>query len=69
MAVRARDLDFGGREILIEADSEHDGLLPVALQHELDHLKGIVFVEKLGFFARRKIRRLMAQKSRQEAAG
>ena len=39
--VQAYDLD--GQEILLEAD----GLLSICIQHELDHLNGITFVDRL----------------------
>lgn len=41
--VRVRALDLTGNARIIEAD----GLLSVCIQHEMDHLKGKVFVEYL----------------------
>lgn len=41
--VRVRALDLGGNPRIIEAD----GLFSVCIQHEMDHLKGKVFVEYL----------------------
>ncbi|OYY48232.1 MAG: peptide deformylase, partial [Polynucleobacter sp. 35-46-207] len=41
--VRVKALDIHGKEFELEAD----GLLSVCLQHEMDHLKGKVFVEHL----------------------
>jgi peptide deformylase len=41
ITVRARDAE--GQEFTLEAD----GLLAVCIQHEMDHLEGKVFVEKL----------------------
>jgi len=41
--VTVRALDGDGREFTLEAD----GLLAVCIQHEMDHLEGKVFVEKL----------------------
>ena len=41
--VRVRALDLAGNPRIIEAD----GLLSVCIQHEMDHLKGKVFVEYL----------------------
>ena len=41
--VTVRALDAEGREFELEAD----GLLAVCIQHEMDHLEGKVFVEKL----------------------
>jgi peptide deformylase len=40
VTVKAQDRD--GKEIVIKAD----GLLSRALQHEIDHLNGIVFIDK-----------------------
>jgi len=47
VVVRAQDLD--GREFEIEAD----GLLSRAIQHEIDHLDGICFVDRLSPLQRR----------------
>lgn len=33
---------------------EADGLLSVAIQHEIDHLKGILFIDKLSYSRRKK---------------
>lgn len=41
--IRVRALDQNGKSFEIEAD----GLLAVCIQHEMDHLKGRVFVEYL----------------------
>lgn len=38
---------------------EADGLLAVALQHEIDHLKGILFIDYLGSFRQSMIKRKM----------
>ena len=42
-SARVRGLDLSGREVVIEGV----GLLARALQHEMDHLEGRVFVEHL----------------------
>jgi len=47
--VRARNLDGARFEL------EADGLLAVCIQHELDHLKGKVFVEYLSALKQRRI--------------
>jgi peptide deformylase len=31
-----------------------DGLLSIALQHEIDHLNGVLFIDKLSYFRRKK---------------
>jgi len=41
--VKVRALDRGGKPFEIEAD----GLLAKALQHEIDHLNGLLFVDRL----------------------
>ena len=35
-------------------EQEYDGLMAIALQHEMDHLKGELFIEKLSFLKRKK---------------
>jgi peptide deformylase len=49
--VRVRALDAQGQPFELEAD----GLLAVCIQHEIDHLKGKVFVEYLSPLKRRRI--------------
>jgi len=47
--IRYRDLDFKEREI------EADELLARVIQHEIDHLNGILFVDRLSFTQRTRI--------------
>jgi peptide deformylase len=59
--VTARYLDLDGQMVVREAE----GLLAVAFQHEIDHLDGILFVDRLsplkrGIF-KKKYQKLMAQ--------
>jgi peptide deformylase len=49
--IRVRALDVQGEAFELEAD----GLLAVCIQHEMDHLKGKVFVEYLSPLKRRRI--------------
>ncbi len=42
--------DRHGNEII----KEYDGLMAIAFQHECDHLKGELFIEKLSFLKRKK---------------
>ena len=35
-------------------EEEHEGLMAIAMQHEMDHLKGELFIEKLSFLKRKK---------------
>ncbi|HWK83288.1 MAG TPA: peptide deformylase, partial [Caldimonas sp.] len=46
---------------------EADGLLSVAVQHEMDHLLGKVFVDYLSPLKRSRIRTRMLKKTRDEA--
>jgi len=56
--VTVRALDAGGEPFTLEAE----GLLAVCIQHEMDHLEGTVFVEKLSRLKQSRIRaRLMKQ--------
>jgi peptide deformylase len=50
--VRVRALDADGNPFEVEAD----GLLAVCIQHEIDHLKGKVFVEYLSPLKRNRIK-------------
>jgi len=61
--VRVRALDRTGTSREIEAD----GLLSVAIQHEMDHLLGKVFVEYLSPLKRTRIKTRMLKKTREEA--
>jgi peptide deformylase len=49
--VRARFLDREGRENEIEAE----GLLATALQHEIDHLNGVLFIDHLSRLKRERV--------------
>ena len=61
--VRVRALDRSGA--VREFDAE--GLLAVAVQHEMDHLLGKVFVEYLSPLKRSRIKTRMLKKTRDEA--
>jgi len=47
-----RALDINGREIRIEAD----GLLARVLQHEIDHINGILFIDRLEEYKQKELR-------------
>jgi len=49
--VRVRALDRHGQPFELEAD----GLLAVAIQHENDHLDGVLMIDKLGPLKRRRL--------------
>jgi peptide deformylase len=61
IVVRALGLD--GQSFTMEAD----GLLSVCIQHEMDHLKGRVFVEYLSRLKQNRIRAKMQKQQRQSA--
>ena len=51
--IRAEYLDLEGRKVSIEAE----GLLATCLQHEMDHLEGVLFVDHIS-----RLKRAMAMK-------
>ncbi len=59
-SVRVRALDRDGREFELEADD----LLAVAIQHETDHLDGILMIDQVSSFARRRIGKKLATRAR-----
>lgn len=61
LVVRALGLDGNS------FDMEADGLLAVCIQHEMDHLKGRVFVEYLSRLKQTRIRAKMQKQQRQSA--
>ena len=56
--VKVRALDVNGAEFELEAD----GLLAVAIQHENDHLDGVLMVDKVSPLKRRLIGRKLAKR-------
>jgi len=58
--VKVRALDQHGKPFELEAD----GLLAVCIQHEMDHLKGKVFVEYLSPLKRNRIKAKMVKEVR-----
>jgi peptide deformylase len=60
--VRVRHLDRDGRERTLTGD----GLLARALQHEIDHLDGVLFVDRLPGIARRLLLRRLRRQRRKE---
>lgn len=59
--VRVRALDLDGKPFEIDAD----GLLAVCIQHEIDHLKGKVFVEYLSPLKRNRIKTKLLKEERE----
>ncbi|MEL4879899.1 peptide deformylase [Shewanella algae] len=56
-------LDRDGNEFTLEAD----GLFAICIQHEMDHLKGKLFVDYLSPLKRQRIRQKLEKTARQEA--
>jgi peptide deformylase len=59
--VKVRALDVEGKPFELEAD----GLLAVCIQHEMDHLKGKVFVEYLSPLKRNRIKTRLLKEERE----
>lgn len=59
--IKARALDVNGKSFEVEAD----GLLAVCIQHEMDHLKGKVFVEYLSPLKRNRIKAKLLKEERE----
>jgi peptide deformylase len=53
-------LDLEGKEQALEAE----GLLAVCIQHEIDHLNGVVFVDHLSMLKQARIKNKMAKQAR-----
>jgi len=61
--VKVRAHDQNGKAFTLEAQ----GLLAVCIQHEMDHLKGKVFVEHLSALKQQRIRAKLAKQLRKSA--
>ena len=61
--VRYHDLDGVQKEV------EGDGLLAACLQHELDHLDGVLFVDHLSALKRNMLMRRLAKDMKLKAEG
>ena len=62
--VRVRALDRDGKSFELEAE----GLLAVAIQHEHDHLNGVLMIDKLSALKKRMMGRKLAKKQKSEDA-
>ncbi|MCP4197206.1 MAG: peptide deformylase [Proteobacteria bacterium] len=58
--LKAKALNRNGEPFEIEAD----GLLAVALQHEIDHLNGVLLIDHVSFLKRRMIHRQLVKYKR-----
>lgn len=61
--VKVKALDRNGKPFEVEAD----GLLAVALQHETDHLDGVLMIDKLSALKKRMMGRKLAKAKQEEA--
>ena len=61
--VKVRAWDANGKSFILEAQ----GLLAVCIQHEMDHLKGKVFVEYLSQLKQTRVRARLAKQLRKSA--
>jgi peptide deformylase len=62
--VRVRALDREGKPFELEAE----GLLAIAIQHEYDHLQGILMIDRLGPLKKRLLHRKMMKRAEAGAA-
>ena len=62
--IHVKALDLQGQEQLIKAE----GLLSVCIQHEMDHLKGKVFVQYLSSLKQNRVRSKLIKAQREEKA-
>ncbi len=61
--VTVRALDRDGKEFTLDAD----GLLAICIQHEIDHLNGILFVDYLSPLKRQRIKEKLIKYKKQIA--
>ena len=61
--VKVRALDRDGKEFTLDAD----GLLAICIQHEIDHLNGILFVDYLSPLKRQRIKEKLLKYKKQIA--
>jgi len=59
--ISVKFLNMDGKEVILEAD----GLLAVCIQHEMDHLKGKVFVEYLSQLKQARIKQKLKKRARE----
>lgn len=59
--ISVRALDENGKQFTLDAD----GLLAVCIQHEMDHLQGHVFVERLSHLKQTRIRAKLKKQRRE----
>lgn len=62
--IRAEHLDLEGKLVTLEAE----GMLATCLQHEMDHLEGVLFVDHISRLKRTMAMRKLAKARRQKVA-
>ncbi|MFO0740672.1 MAG: peptide deformylase [Labilithrix sp.] len=62
--VRVRALDKNGKPFTLEAE----GLLAVAIQHEYDHLQGVLMIDHMGPLKKRLTHRKMVKRAEEQAS-
>jgi peptide deformylase len=62
--VKARFLDLDGRTIEVEAE----GLFARVMQHEIDHINGVLFIDHLSKLKRGRVEKKFAKVAKREAA-
>jgi peptide deformylase len=63
--VTVQGFDADGQAVEVEAD----GLLARALQHEIDHLDGVLFTDRLTTYKRRALLKKWKKSQKEEAKG
>jgi len=63
-SVKVRYTDLDGKEQEIAAD----GLLSTCLQHEIDHLNGVLFIDHLSRLKRERVTKKFAKQARRDSA-
>ena len=63
MQVRVKFLDLEGREQELEAT----GLLATCLQHEIDHLNGVLFIDHISKLKRDRVIKKFTKAAKREA--
>ena len=60
--IKARWLDYHGNPVEVEAD----GMLATCLQHEMDHLEGVLFIDHLSKLKRDRVTKKFAKAAKRE---
>ena len=63
--VRVKFLDRDGKEQIVDAD----GLLATCLQHEIDHLDGVVFIDHLSRLKRERVQKKFVKQAKLRTRG